>query len=718
MSEHEPSTSEALAAEITRHRALYYDGSPELSDAEFDALEDRLRQLDPEHPVLGEVGAPVASAAPRASAAAPADPKAKDKAEALLQLAEAAYRGEPVDPGQYSARFSALEAGWPEHPALAQVPPPQGRDWPKQAHEIPMGSLNKVNRPEELKDWADRCDELAAEASLPPISADLSITEKLDGISIALTYEGGQLLEAVTRGDGAEGERITSNVAHMEGVPAQIEEQARISVRGEIVLRKSAVERYTETRLRVDPRYEGVKSLRNAAAGGARTKELKYLAGCPLLTVLVYEVEGLAAPTEQDKLQRLRALGFSLPSCSLGALDAVEAEHEAYGERKRAALDYDIDGLVVRANQLDSFHKLGELNRRPRAAIAYKFANEMRVSRLLSVEWNTGDTGRVTPIAHIEPVILVGAEIRRVSLHNVANVRGLGIGIGDELLVSRRNDVIPYVEKVVEHRGEPLNPPDRCEACQSTLTANGEYLMCVNPSCGAKRLGRLKTWIKQVGLLEWGERTLALLLDEGLVSEPADLYRLKREQIAALEGFGARSADKLLGPLFEKMALPLPTFIAALGVPSISKETARLLPPAGFGSVEAIRAATVEQLSEVNGLGPIKADKLLSGLSDRAEEIARLLEAGVTVVDAEAGGPLSGLSFCFTGKQPKPRKELTLLVEDNGGEVRSGVGKGLSYLVLADPDSSSSKAQKARKLGTQLIDFSGLEALIAAGRPS
>ena len=313
----DPQAVEALAAQIRAHRDRYYNDQPSISDAEFDALEDRLRALAPDHPVLGEVGAaPAADAA--LDAAAEAEAQALSAAQDASQLAEQlraeaqrAYEGRPGDPRHYKGLWLAVSRLAPQHPALARVPPPQGLDWPKARHELPMGSLNKVNTEQELRDWAARCDELAGKAALPPISGDLALTEKLDGISIEVVYADGALEAGITRGDGLVGERITANVLQLQGVPAQIAEQGRISVRGEIILKKRDAPAFEAFKRTVDKRFEQLKSLRNTAAGIARTKDAKLLAACRHLTILFYDLEGLELASERDKLAFLRAQGFA-----------------------------------------------------------------------------------------------------------------------------------------------------------------------------------------------------------------------------------------------------------------------------------------------------------------------------------------------------------------------------------------------------------------------
>ncbi|MEL6186758.1 MAG: NAD-dependent DNA ligase LigA, partial [Myxococcota bacterium] len=613
----------------------------------------------------------------------------------------------------YKQRYLDLATSAPDHAAFAQAVPARGLEWAKVAHEITMGSLNKVNTEEELRDWATRCDELAEAAERPPISPDLNLTEKLDGISIELLYDGGALEAAITRGDGVIGERITPNVARMRGVPRALAHRGRISVRGEIILRKSDVPAYEKLKKKADPKFDRVKSLRNTASGVARTKLHELLPATRLLSALFYDVEGVEGlETESDKLAFLGEQGFERPFFEVGPLEAILSTYERYAREARKALDYEIDGLVVRAESIRTGDLLGELNNRPRAAVAFKFGNEMEVSRVRAIDWNTGDTGRITPVARVDPVLLAGAEVKQASLHNLGLVRELGIAVGDEVLVSRRNDVIPYVERVVVRGGGREEAPQTCNVCGHAVEIDGEYLICPNEECPARTRGRVRTWIKHLGLLEWGEKTLERFFDEGLVKEPADLYRLSVEDISALHGYGEDTANKLVGPLRAKMEIPFPVFVAALGIPAVSKETGKLLAGAGLSTVDEVLERGPEALAEIDGLGAIKADKIISGLKGRLEEIRRLEEVGVQPVRPDDGGPLAGLSFCFSGSHGRPRKVLAQIVETQGGTVASGVKKGLSYLVLADASSTSSKAQKARKLGVEIVDEAGFEAAV------
>ncbi len=627
----------ALGDLLKKYKDAYYNGQPLVSDAAYDQLEDELRALDPEHPLLTSVGAPVPSRArPRAA-------------------------GAPVT------------------------------EWEKAQHKIPMGSLNKATNEAEFTAWVARCEEYATKERLPGVANDLFVTEKLDGISLEVIYENGVMTEAITRGDGQVGERITTNVARMKGVPPRLKEPLNISVRGEVILKLSDMKRS----------FPSASNARNMASGTAKRFDGN---GCEHLTVLFYDLEGEDIADEVRKFKRLAQLGFETPN--LHATDAAGAlqMYQEYAASKRAALDYEIDGLVIRCNHVRTQALLGELGGRPRAAIALKFASQTKVTRLNRIVWDTGDSGRVTPIAEFDMVWIGGAHLERASLHNISNVKALNISEGDEILVSRRNDVIPQVEEVVVKHGPPVVIPTTCGVCQSKLVTEGEFISCRNTECRAVVEGRIKNWVEAQDVHDFGGHIVGELVRAKLVKEPSDLYKLKVEDVAKLEHMGVTSATKLLGNLRAKLPLSLPLFLASLGIEHFALMTAKLIVSNGFDTLEKVRQATEAQIAAIPGLGPSKARVVVAGLKARSAEIDRLLAVGVVPVAPSHGGPLAGLSFCFTGALSRPRKELEQLVEKHGGNLLSGVTRDLKYLVMADPNSGSSKAEKARKYGTQCID--------------
>ncbi|MDP2340427.1 MAG: NAD-dependent DNA ligase LigA [Deltaproteobacteria bacterium] len=628
-----------LGALLVKYKDAYYNGQPLVSDAAFDQLEDELRKLDPQHAVLASVGAPVPVKAKPAS-----------------------------KPGSASVT-----------------------EWEKAQHKIPMGSLNKAGDETEFLAWVSRCEEHAAKEKLPKVLDDLFVTEKLDGISLEVIYENGVFTEAITRGDGQLGERITANVARMKGVPPQLKEKVSISVRGEIILKLTDMKRS----------FPNASNARNMASGTSKRFDGN---GCEHLTVLFYDLEGEEIVNEVRKFERLVHLGFETPNLYPTNAPGVLKLYKEYGAAKRATLDYEIDGLVISCNPGRTRALLGELGGRPRAAVALKFASQTKVTTLNRIVWDTGDSGRVTPIAEFTLVWIGGAHLERASLHNISNVKALGISEGDEILVSRRNDVIPQVEEVVVKHGPPTVIPTNCGVCESVLVSEGEFISCRNAECRAVVEGRIKNWVEAQDVHDFGEHIIGELVKAKLVRDPSDLYKLKFEDVAKLDRMGAVSAKKILANLKAKLPLNLPLFLASLGIEHFALLTAKLIVSNGFDTLDKVRAATAAQLTKIPGLGPNKAKVVVDGLKVRSEEIDRLLALGVVPVAPSHGGPLSGLSFCFTGALSKPRKEFEDVVEKHGGTLLSGVTKDLKYLVMSDPNSGSSKAEKARKYGTKCID--------------
>lgn len=628
-----------LVALLTKYKDAYYNGEALVSDAAYDSLEDELREIAPDHAFFATIGAPVR--------------------EVVTQ-------------------------------------------WEKARHAIPMGSLNKAVNEAELRQWAARCDQLGAESGLAPISTSLLVTEKLDGLSLAVNYERGKLVEAITRGDGHVGERITPNARRMQGVPATLPEPLTVSIRGEIILKLSDMRRGF-------PGYDAPP--RNKAAGTSKRFDGS---GCELLTVMFYDLEGGGTEyaTEIEKYQKLVALGLVVPPFTVTDLEGALAIYVDYNKKKRAQLDYEIDGLVVRANDLRAQGLLGELADRPRAAVAFKFPSMARTSRVLAITWETGPSGRVTPIAQVAPIEIGGATVQFVVLHNATNVERLGIGVGDEVLVSRRNDVIPHLEEVVVKKGPTEAAPTTCATCGAGLGRRGEYLVCTNLQCRAIVEGRIRKWVGTQDILEWGDKLVAQLVEAKLVREPADLYKLEVADIASLERRGELIAKKVLANLRAKLPLSLPVFLASLGVDDFALETAKLIVASGYDTLEKVQSATIEDLAELKGMGEIKAKAVVTGLATRKDEIERLLAVGVVPVAPERGGALAGKSFCFTGSLSRPRKEYEDLAVRHGGALLSGVTKDLSYLVMADANSASTKAEKARKYGTVCLDEAGFLALI------
>lgn len=612
----------------------------------------------------------------------------EELAAKLRQASEDYYNGDPsVDDKVYDAWRDELADLHTDNPALKAIgaPVPQESEWLKVRHLHTMGSLEKVNTQEEMSRWASRIQRDVGDL--------LVVTEKLDGISISLHYEGGKLHQALTRGDGTIGEDITSNVRRMKNVPATIPLTDHFMARGEIVLLKSDFEQH----------FKDKANTRNAAAGTAKRTDGK---GSEHLSVLTYQiVDGVELSTEHDQFAYLVSLGFKTPQwVVVPTPEDVNQLWQKYEDTLREKLPYEIDGLVVRLNDLPTQISLGDVHGRPNGAVAYKFTPPARETTILDIIWQVGSIGRITPVAVFDPVMLVGAEVTRASLYNQAYIEQLGIDLGAKVLVVRANDVIPRVSKVIQSTGRVAKPPEVCPVCGQPTARDGEYIVCSNvATCPAQTAGRIKQWVGELNILEWGDTLIQKLVDAGLVKTVADLYRLTKEQLANLDRMGEKSAENALKTLWAASPMPLENFLGGLSIPLCATSTFRLVVDAGFDTVEKLHAAPIARFLEIDGLGPKRASSLFDSLRTTHKSLIQdILSTGVGIKSRAVGG-LTGKSVCFTGKSVRKRAELEALATNAGGAVKGSVGKGLTFLVLADPDSTSSKAQAARTNGTTCI---------------
>ena len=638
-----------LEAEIARHRDLYYNSRPEISDAEFDAFEDELRKLYPQSQVLRDVGSPTSSV------------------------------------------------------GLAN-----------KEHKIPMGSLEKISE-DRLEHWFGKTGPL------------FLVQEKLDGISLEIEYTGGMMGDAITRGDGFVGEVVTHNAVSFQNVERKLPIAFTGSVRGEVILRKSVFEEHFVGRDFANPR--------NTVSGTVRKKHGDRSLN-RFFELFFFDVvqEGENFETERQKMEFLRdQLGLRIATTYFDQdMTGVQAIYDRYQGKEGSAgerfgLDYEIDGLVVRADSVAKQQELGVVANRPRFAMACKFPSEGKPTVLRDVDWSLGIGGRVTPVARLEPVAVSGVKVRNATLHNTDYLEGLGVRVGDEVLVERKGDVIPQVVRVLESRGGPEpSPPSRCPSCSSELERSGKHLTCPSDACPGKSYGDLLRWIGELEIDSVGEKWVQILITQGLVEDPADLYGLTVEDLVPLDRMGETLATKIVGNIQASRSPILDRFIAALNVPEFSRQRAQMLINGGYDTLEKMQAAPAEELVAVKGFAETLAQRVVEGLAQRRGRIDRLLEVGVTVRPGEVvdviDGPLDGMNFCFTGaiKTIHPetgkaytRKQMQELVTRAGGRALSDVSAKLDYLVLADVNSKSSKAKKARTLEKKLLSEEEFFAFLA-----
>lgn len=573
--------------------------------------------------------------------------------------------------------------------------PSSGSGWAKVTHSQAMTSLEKAQTQADFIAWAD---------SLPQGSCKIW-SEKLDGFSLKLGYSNGVLNLAATRGDGDAGEDITRNALKMKGVVTHINGFTG-EVRGEVVLRKTDFQKH----------FPNGKNPRNVAAGVAKRHDG---VGCEHLTFIAYQflrVGGMQVARKEQEFALLQKLGFAVPNYGVGGNAEIIRVRDQYD---RDSLDYLIDGLVVEADDLSVAAQLGFRNHRPAASIAYKFEHETAISRLVDLIWQVGKSGRVTPVAVFDTVELAGASISRASLHNISNIKTMAtphgrsnFAVGDQIIVSRRNDVIPYVEDLLLLGGGPELPiPDRCPECGTPLVRDGEYIVCRGEDCPAQVVGMISRWVKKINVLGLGDAVISALVDAGKINDPADLYTMQAADIESVMVGGSRlgqTAYTIVQELHSKKDIPLYMIVGSLGIPLCSRSVCRTIEEAGFDSLSKMRLASVASISKIPKMGDTKALSFLTGLKARNSLIDKLLSNGIRIKVA-AVGSLTGVSVCFTGVRDP---SLEVAIEAAGGAVKGSVGKGLTYLVAKDPTASSGKLDKARQQGTAVVSLAEMRKLV------
>jgi DNA ligase (NAD+) len=618
-------------------------------------------------------------------------------------------------------RLKALEAAHPDlvtpdSPTQLVGAAPQA-SFATIRHPHPMMSLDNAFDLKGLEEFEARLKRvLATEGEI-----DYVAEMKIDGLSVNLLFEDGLLRWAATRGNGLEGEDVTFNVLGVPGLPGRVAgAPARLEVRGELYLSRTEFRRINEERAEAgEPLF---KNPRNAASGTIRQLDPRVSAGRKLQAFFygVAEPYALGVSTQHELLVWLGAAGFRTNPIlervtGVGALEALAAEWAEL----RHTLDYDADGMVVKVDRLALHDELGSTARAPRWAVAYKFPAEEVVTTLLGVTLQVGRTGKITPVAALEPRLIEGTEVSRATLHNPGFIRALDLRIGDAVLVHKSGGIIPEVLRVLsEARAGELPPyvfPQTCPVCDEALIEDGANLRCVNLACPAQVLARLSHYVSRAAMDIEGlsSKRLQKLLDEGLVKGIPDLYDLKAEQLEPLEGFGKLSARNLIAQLERSKTQRLERFIFALGLPHVGQRTAQLLAGA-FGSVGALQAASVEALANLHDVGEATAQALHDALQQEAMKnlLAELAARGVQPLGSGAprGDALRGLSFVLTGALQEPRDAVKARLEALGARVGSSVSKKTSYVVAGE--AAGSKLERALSLEVPVLDEADLANLL------
>jgi len=581
--------------------------------------------------------------------------------------------------------------------------------WEKALHKIPMGSLDKIapdddadDRFEEFRKWHSTLN-----------GESVILSEKLDGISIDLEYQEGIFVRGITRGDGVEGEDITVNVKQMKGFVPQLINNDTVSVRGEVILLEDDFNSIVELQtLRGD---DPIKNPRNGAGGKARDREGIY-AG--YLTIKCYDA---TVPQTQKfyTMKWLEGHGFKTPQWRYANTAEVILDiYTLYENELRADLNYEIDGLVLELNESDAREKLGYKDGKPYFARAFKFSSLKAPTILDGIEWSLGKSGTITPVALLKPVHMGGVTVQRASLANAFRFTELDLNLDDEVLISRRGDVIPYVESVIKKgSSDKFDMPIYCPECNQPTRVEGKFLLCNNEQCEGKIVGNIMKWVVKSGMggKGVGQATIEKLVAVGAIEDPADLYILTANQVVRVDGFQIRSATKLVETIQAHRTVSLANFVGGLNLGHFGTSLTQLLVDAGHDTIDKLRALHVREIETIDGFGLSRAMDFVDTFADKDEVIATLLnyvtiENKKEIAMTPTANGLTGKSFCFTGAIQKvgdngkrlTRKNMEKLVLMNDGDV-SSVKKGLTYLVQADPESQSSKTKKAISLGVEIL---------------
>jgi DNA ligase (NAD+) len=640
---------------------------------------------------------------------------------------------------EYDALLDELRAIEAEHPELRSPDsptqrvgaPPLDRFEPVE-HLEPMLSLANARNEEELRAWETRLSNHLKRLDITASEFSYTTEPKIDGLAITLVYEDGILLRGATRGDGRVGEDVTRNLRTIGAVPLRIDDAPElVEVRGEVYLPIADFKALNQRRAEAgEPAFANP---RNSAAGSIRQLDPALAAERPL-SIWCYgigAVRGLDLASHSEEVEWLGERGFKVnPDTDHHAGIESVVERCRWWEERREALDYEIDGVVVKVDERALWRELGVVGREPRWAIAWKFAPTTATTKLLGVVWNVGRTGHLVPFATLEPVHVGGVTVSTATLHNEEDLARKDVRVGDEVVVMRAGDVIPQVVSplVQRRKGRPRRPkpPKKCPAC-GTPTVKPEdavFTICPNRAgCPGQSFQHVKHFVSK-GAMDidgLGEKQAMRFLGEDLIADVADIYELGEEQLIGLEGFGEVSARNLLAAIDASRSRPFKRVLYALGLPGVGYVTAEALAD-HFGSIDALHEADPERIEEVEGVGPIMAVQIAESLADEPTWalVEKLREKGLRLEQGPserraAGGPLEGKTLVLTGTLPElTREEAAALIKAAGGKVVNSVSKKTDYVVAGD--NPGSKLAKAEELEAEILDEDGLRTLLGGAQ--
>ncbi|NBR06370.1 MAG: NAD-dependent DNA ligase LigA [Planctomycetes bacterium] len=653
-----------LCEEIEKHNRLYYqEAKPEISDKEYDKLLKELVDLEKKHPELARPDSPTQRVG-----------------------------GAPID------GFVTLK------------------------HRLPMLSIDNTYSPSELKEFDKRvCKGLGKEK--PHYMVEL----KIDGVAISLIYENGLLTAGITRGDGEKGDDVTQNLKTVGGVPLKLNTKkppALLEVRGEVYMARANFARLNEQRVK-----EGLDKFanpRNSAAGSLKLLDPK-LCAARKLSLFAYAIgamEGIEVKSQTETLKLLHDFGFPVNphATKLDSIEEVIAHCESWNE-KRHDLPYDTDGMVIKVNDLAQREKLGITTKSPRWVVAYKFAAEQALTRLLNIELQVGRQGTLTPVAHLDPVQLAGTTVARASLHNDDYLKTKDIRVGDMVVVEKAGEIIPYIVRseptLRKGKEKPFVFPKVCPVCGADVVkdAKGAFYRCTGTDCVAQLKRRVRSYASRnaMDIENLGEEIIEQLVDTGLVKTLADIYKLGLNQLASLERMGEQSSRNLLDGIAASKSRGLARLLTGLGLRHVGENVADVL-ARKFGSMKVFAKATEEELAAIEGIGPERASSIRSWFANKTNQdlIESLEKAGIkmdeSVSTVALSSALAGKSIVVTGTLVKyGREEIERRLRDLGAKASGSVSKKTDYLLAGEK--AGSKLEKARELGVHIITEEEFEKL-------
>ncbi|MEA3272541.1 MAG: NAD-dependent DNA ligase LigA, partial [Patescibacteria group bacterium] len=646
---------EKLKKEIAHHRYLYHvKDKIEISDAALDSLKHELLKLEQEHPEFITPDSPTQRVG-----------------------------------GKSLAKFRKVE------------------------HSQRMLSMEDVFSFEEMREWENRLKKLVPAKAGNHKQFDYYCEVKVDGLAVSLIYEDGILKIGATRGDGRVGEDVTQNIKTIDAIPLRLQKNLNAEIRGECFMPKSIFEK-----LNKEQKKKGLAEFanpRNIAAGSIRQLDSKITALRKLDFFGYSVVSDLGQATHEESHEIMKSLGVKTNPLSKHCKNLKEVDdYYKLINKKREKLDYWIDGIVVTINDNNLFKQLGVRGKAPRGLIAYKFPGEQATTVVKDVRWQVGRTGAITPVAIMEPTAIGGTTVQHATLHNFDEIKRLNLKIGDTVILEKAGDIIPKIIEVLKgmrpKNAKSILVPHKCPICKSEIKRKKVILYCVNPKCSAKDIKQITHFVSKKGfdIVGLSGKIIEQLMGAGLVSTPADLFRLSKEELMNLERFREKSAENLINAINQSKEVSLARFIYALGIDGVGEETAIDLAK-NFMILEKIRKASAEKIESIPNIGSVVAKNIYEYLRDEKNQqvVDNLIKNGVKIKEVyrRANLPLKNKTFVFTGELDSiTRDEAKAKVREFGGNVSGSVSSKTDFIVIgANP---GSKCDKAKKLGVKILSES------------